>query len=918
MPYVTVPKDMKKVKTKFLLGLTKRQIICILLGVIVGLPIFFLLKPILGMDVSIYAMMGVGTPIFLFGFFERNGQPLEKILKNIIQTKFIKPQKRPYKTENMYRAIEKSTSFQKKLGKKSGLSSAEKKKTVEAINQHKKDLKVQSTAQKTIPYKQMFKDGTCQVMDKVYTRCIEFQDINFQLASDDDKSSIFEDWCDFLNFFSDEVQVQLSFVNQKIDEEDFQKAVEIPATKDKFNVLRKEYSDMLLSQLHKGDNNLIRTKYLTFSIEANSIKEARARLSRVESEILSNFKTVGCSAQVLNGYDRLEVLHKIFNPKRKFRFHWDLISQTGLSTKDFIAPDGFDFSSGKSLKMGEQFGAVSFISIDAPQASDRMLADLLSMNSTLNVNIHIHSINQIDAIKMVKRTLSNLEKDKIEEQKKAAQSGYDYDILPPELKTYIKEAEALLEKLQTQNEKMFLVSFYVMNVANNQQTLKNDIKALSDIVQKHTCALRRLDYQQEDGLIASIPLGVNPVGIERCLTTTSTAIFVPFTTQELFQRKGKPLYYGLNALSNNLIMVDRLQLRNPNGLILGTPGSGKSFAAKREIINVYLRTDNDILVIDPENEYKPLVEALDGQTVKISPVSTQYINPLDINLNYSDDDPNPLALKSEFILSFFELIIKRKDGLEAIEISIIDRCLPLIYENYLKDPVPENMPILSDLYNELKSQAEPEALKIATALEIYTTGSLNVFNNRTNVDITKRIVCFDIKELGNQLKQLGLLFVQDQVWNRVTLNRKKKATSFYIDEFHLLLAEERTAAYCVMFWKRFRKWGGIPTGITQNVSDLLNSKAIESIFKNSDFIYLLNQATGDSKILAEYLKISERQLYYVDNSNPGEGLIWYNGVIVPFVDKFPKDTLLYKYMTTRPDEVMALKNDESQENVTQV
>ena len=407
---------------------------------------------------------------------------------------------------------------------------------------------------------------------------------------------------------------------------------------------------------------------------------------------------------------------------------------------------------------------------------------------------------------------------------------------------------------------------------------------------------------QEEGLMSSVPLGVCHVPIKRALTTTSTAIFVPFTTQELFM-PGESLYYGLNALSNNMIMVDRKKLKNPNGLILGTPGAGKSFAAKREITNAYFVTDDDIIIGDPEGEYYPLVNALGGQVIHISPNSKDYINPMDINMDYSDDD-NPLGVKSDFILSLCELIMGSRNGIEAEEKSVIDRCLPLVYQKYFENPVPENMPVLGDLYNCLRSQKEPQAQRIATALEIYVNGSLKVFNHRTNVQLDNRIVCFDIKDLGKQLKKLGMLIVQDQVWNRVTINRSShKSTRYYMDEFHLLLKEEQTAAYSVEIFKRFRKWGGIPTGITQNIKDLLASREIENIFENSDFILMLNQAAGDRQILAKQLNISPYQLSYVTNSGEGEGLLFYGNIIIPFKDKFDRRLKLYSLMTSKPSEM---------------
>ncbi len=455
---------------------------------------------------------------------------------------------------------------------------------------------------------------------------------------------------------------------------------------------------------------------------------------------------------------------------------------------------------------------------------------------------------------------------------------------------------------------MFLVTFLILNTGSTQRELDNTILQAKSIAQKYNCQLVSLDFQQEEGLVSSLPLGENRIQIQRGLTSSSTGIFVPFTTQELFQIGPESLYCGINALSNNLIMVDRKLLKNPNGLILGTPGSGKSFSAKREIANSFLLTDDDIIICDPESEYTPLVERLHGQVIHISPTSEDYINPLDLNLDYSDDE-SPLSLKSDFVLSLCELIVGGKDGLSPVEKTIIDRCVRMVYTKYLNDPRPENMPILQDLYTLLRSQEEKEAQHIATALEIYVTGSLNVFNHRTNTDICNRVVCYDIKDLGKQLKKIGMLIVQDQVWNRVTVNRAaRKSTRYYIDEMHLLLKEEQTASYTVEIWKRFRKWGGIPTGITQNVKDLLASREVENIFENSDYIYMLNQAGGDREILARQLGISPQQLSYVKHSNEGEGLLFYGSVILPFVDHFPKDTELYRIMTTKPQE---LKREET-------
>lgn len=786
------------------------------------------------------------------------------------------------------------------------LTSAEKKHINAVVRKAKGDGKPR-TVQQSIPYLAMYPDGICRVTDKVFSKSMEFSDIGYQLAGNDDKTATFENLCDLYNYFDSSISAQFSFVNLFGNPEEYRKIIDIPPQNDDFDDVRAEYAGILHDNSEKGANGIIKRKYLSYSIENDSPSAAKARLERIETDIHNYFRVIGSKAETLNGRDRLKTMFELFHPdgNEKFVFDYDWLPKTGMSTKDFIAPTSFVFGDSRYFRMGDKVCAASFLQLLAPELNDRLLADFLDMETSVIVNMHVRSIDQTEAIKMVKRKITDLDSMKITEQKKAVRGGWDMDILPSDLATFGGEAKNLLHDLQSRNERMFLMTFIVINIADTKEKLENDVFAAAGVAQKHNCALYRLDYQQEKALMSSLPLGMNYIPIDRGLTTSSTAIFVPFTTGELLQ-SGEALYYGRNPLSGNMIMADRKQLKNPNGLILGTPGSGKSFSAKREITNAFLITTDDILICDPEAEYAPLVERLHGQVIKISSTGSykQYVNPMDINLNYSDEE-NPIALKSDFILSFCEIIAGGRDGLQPIEKTVIDKAVRKVYTTYLADPDPAKMPILEDLYNALKEQTQREAQQVAAALEIYVHGSLNIFNHRTNVDINNRLVCFDIKELGKQLKTLGMLVIQDQIWNRVTINRaERKATRYYVDEFHLLLKGE-LGAWSVEIWKRFRKWGGIPTGITQNIKDLLASPEISNIFENSDFIYLLNQAPGDREYLCEKLFISPKQAKYITYSEAGEGLIIFGSSKLPFVDKFPKDTKLYAIMTTRLEETGA-------------
>ena len=780
------------------------------------------------------------------------------------------------------------------------------KKQIEALQaKARNERRKPYSAQETIDYKTMYPDGVCHVKDNIYSKTIEFQDINYAQAQEEDKEAIVSAWCNFLNSFDPSVNFQFSFINMATSVEDFERSVMIPLQGDEFDEIREEYTAMLRSQLAKGNNSLTKRKYLTFSIKAGSIKTARPKLERLEISLLSELKRVGVPAQPIDGKERLRVMHSIFHMgmQERMQFEWNWLVPSGLSTKDFIAPSSFDFRPSSCFKMGDKWACASMMQIYTQELDDDLLRNLLEIEANFVVSMHVHSIDQVEALKKLRHMITDLDKMTIEEQKKAVRAGYDMDILPGGLKEMGTDAKTQKLALERQNERMFMMTFLILHTADSQRELRNIFFSTRSLFQQQGNKLVKLDFQQEQGLISSLPLGVNQIQVERNHTTRSLGNFIPFMTRELFQHGNDVLYYGLNMLSGNLIMADRKRTKNPNGMIFGTPGSGKSFAAKREVVNCFLATKDDIMICDPEGEYYALVQRLKGQVIRISPNSTDYINPLDISFETLQPDA-AIRLKSDFVLSLCELVVGSKNGIEGIDRTVIDRTIPLIYQAYIDDPRPENMPTLGDLHRVLLAQNEKEAHRIATVLEIYVTGSLNVFNHRTNVDVQNRLVCYDIKELGTQLKKLGMLIVQDQVWSRVSANRAKaKTTRYYIDEFHLLLKEPETAAYSVEMWKRFRKWGGIPTGITQNVKDLLASREIENIFENSDFIYMLNQAPGDREILARHLGISDDQLSNVTNSMEGQGLLFYGDVIIPFIDRFPTDNQLYSIMTTKPGEV---------------
>ena len=765
------------------------------------------------------------------------------------------------------------------------------------------------SAQQTIPYLVMHPDGVCQLPGGLYTKTVEYEDINYSVASTEDQTAIFSGWSSFLNYFDSSLPFQLSFINRRSRSRSKYK-VNIPPAQDDFDSIRAEFTSMLKNQIAKSNNGIERSKYITFGLPAEGIAEARPRLERVEADVTGNLKRLGVPSAPMDGQERLALLHSQMHPgsREPFRFSWQDIPRTGMGTKDFIAPDSFDFRQSRTFRVGQYWGAASYLQILASELSDKLLAEILELDAEMTVTMHIQTVDQLKAIKTIKGKLSDIGKMKVEEQRKAVRAGYDPDILPPDLITFSKDAAELLADLQSRNERMFLLTFTVINIAPTRQRLENDVFTVGGIAQKYNCALKRLDWQQEQAFVSSLALGYNEVEIQRGMTTSSTAIFIPFMTREL-RMAGPSLYYGMNALSHNVIMADRKKLKSANGLYLGSTGSGKSFAAKRELINVFLATNDRIIVVDPMGEYAPLVQRLGGQVIEIAPDSPHHISPMDLQMNANDDE-SPLSMKADFLLSLCELIVGGREGLQPIEKTVIDRCVRLVYREMALGLETAKTPLLQDLYEELLKQPEPEARRVATALELYCTGSLNLFNHPTNVNLNSRVVCIVLKGLGENLRKIAMHTTNEFVTAAVNANHKAGiATWCYFDEFHILLRDELTASYFVAVWKMLRKKGCVPSALTQNVKDLLASPAISNILDNTDFLILLSQAQSDRAILAKQLGISEHQLSYITHSNSGEGLLFYGNVTIPFVDRFPKGEI-YNLLTTRPEDMAHERKDE--------
>ena len=801
-----------------------------------------------------------------------------------------------------------------------------------------KKSKIPKSSQNTIPYKVAYDNGIFEIENGVYSKSYFIEDVNFKIASQDDQDDIFLKFGDLLNMFGHDVRAEITVFNRSVIQEKFQKEVLMEDKHDGLDEYRHESNKILLEKMAEGKNNITKERYLTVTIEAKDYDDAVNTFARLDAEIASAIKRINCTeTSSMSLTERLSVLYDMYNPgsseplvqqkeikgKTVNSFDVDTLKKQGLTTKDAIAPSAIRFNSDHFI-LDDYYAQTLYLQHLPSFLSTDFMCELNDLPFNMITSVHFDSLRQDKAMSLVSRQIVNVNSNIIDAQKKASKGGYTADLISPNLIKAKEEVNKTLNDLTSRNQKMFYVTFVITHFADSLENLKLQFEQIQSIGQKFMVRLAKLNMQQEVGFNSSLPLGGNKLAVKRLLSTETASLFIPFAAQELSQNGG--IYYGLNAVSRNLILFDRTKSKNANGIILGTPGSGKSFSAKREIISVLLNTNADVYIIDPEREYAPLADLFDGEIVRIAAGSKVYLNPMDMDLNYANDD-DPVTLKADFICSLCETILGGRYGLSQSQNSIIDRCVRQIYQPYLAwmNQHPEKgscdlskMPTLRLLYELLLQQKEPEAKQIALALERYTTGSLDTFAHRTNVNIKKRFVIYDIKDIGSGMKEMGLQICLNDIWNRTISNKQKynKRTWFYIDEFYLLTQTDSSAKFLQEIFKRTRKWGGVPTGITQNVEDMLISKEARSIIANCEFVMMLNQAPTDKQELAKMFNISPAQLSYITNADTGQGLIYTGKSIVPFIDKYPTDTKTYAAMSTKMDDAALAEAIRKQQNAS--
>ena len=922
---VDMVKDPTKVKPKFIGSFTKRQVVCYGLAALIGIPFYLMTKDTIGKETAALFMVALMFPFIIASMYEKDGLPAERYFFRFFLWKFIRPVKRNYKKENRFereakrKQMEKEVRSLERKQKKKGLTIKEqlqKRHLTRLLTGKAKERTKDISVQETITFEQMSPDGICLVKPGYYTRMIEFYDTNYKLLDTEARKRMLEKYSEILNSFDPDVKVQLFLFNHLTDTRKVMEKFNVPLRNDGHDSLREEYSELLKNLYSTSTEGVRKSRYFIIGVEAKNLKEARSRLEDIVTNVFDGFDKMGVIARVVDGTERVKLLYEYFNQYNPegFSFSYQDMKETGDGVKDYIAPQKLDFGRAGIAKTGDTYICTRYLDLECASLNETHMESLLEPNLCFSVSMHMQTIEPEKALKMTRKSLTDVQSSKINQQKKAFESGADNDVISNRIVQEEKNVNELLRNLNESNQKLINTTIIITTFGRTRKEAESVQEKVFSKFKAITCRSFVLKHTQEAAMNAGAPIGICNLEQQRKILTKDLGIFAPFRTQELF-RDGELIYYGLNSLSKNMIVADRKQLTNPNGLILGASGSGKSFSAKREILGCYTCTGDDIIVCDPEGEYYTLVEAIGGTVVKLASSSKDFLNPMDITVK-DRHDREELKIKSGFLITLCDCIAGGNAGLANDEKGIIDRCIDRVYDRYFEDPVPEKMPILEDLYNELigyqpdytlpqelTMAAKQKALRIANSLAMFVHGSQNYFNHRTNIDSHNRIICFDIRDLDSQLKELGMLIVQDAVWNRVSHNRERKvSTRYYCDEFHLLLKEKQTVKYSVEIWKRFRKWGGIPTGITQNVYDILSSSEVEAILSNSNFIYILMQQDNDRQILMEKLGLSETEMEYVIGARRGCGILRFGDAVLPFEDDYPRDTESYRMMSTKLNE----------------
>ena len=768
------------------------------------------------------------------------------------------------------------------------------------VRQDREKYVIPRRVQDVIPIQKIWEDGIFLTGGR-YAKTFRFTDINYQVASEPDKEKMFRGYSALINSLDCGATTKITIFNHKMSQINFEKSILMPMQWDGLDDYREEYNQMLLDKATNG-NGIIQEKFLTVSVRKKDVDAARSFFARVEADLSSHFAALGSTCGSMNAMERLQILHRFYRrgEENEFRFSLRDSARKGHSFRDYICPDSIERHS-DYLQIGDRFARVLYLKDYASYIQDDFVSELTDLNRDMMLSIDMVPIPTDEAVREVENRLLGVETNITNWQRRQNSNNNFSAVVPYDLEQQRKETREMLDDLTTRDQRMMFAVVTLVHLADSKEELDSDTETLQSIARKHLCQLTTLNWQQADGLVTALPLGLRRIDALRTLTTEALAVLMPFKAQEIWDRGG--VYYGQNAISKNLIVADRRQLLNGNAFILGVSGSGKSFSAKKEMVSLALSTQDDIIVIDPESEYRPLIEGLGGQVINISATSPNHINAMDMEQGYGDGE-NPVVLKSEFLLSLCEQLIGA-GKLSAKEKSVIDRCTAQVYRDYIRSGYHGAVPTLQDFHAELLRQPEKEAQDVALAIELFTDGSLNTFAKPTNVDTNARILCYDIRDLGKQLLPVGMLVVLDSIFNRIIRNRGlKRNTWIYIDEIYLLFQHEYSANFLFTLWKRMRKYQACGTGISQNIEDLLQSHTARTMLANSEFLIMLNQAATDREELARLLNISDNQLSYITNVDSGRGLIKCGSAIVPFVDHFPKNKL-YRLMTTKPSDLAA-------------